>query len=1330
MLLDRIDIDVHGPLHHVRLGPFAEQLNVVYAPPGAGKTAIARFVRDSLLDREYPRGMLSASSGRVVWANRSGLVHCRREQDGTATGRRSVDFEARGSAPDVPSSTASWLSEFWHGSSSGRAIESLKLPESIVDGVITDTAITSLARVVSACVRAGLDSSENYQSVPLHGCAGDEQHNDREHRRLRRELAEIEAELARLEAEPMPPGIDPHRAHTRLAELHQRAHRLRARQSELYRWIEEIDRVLGREAGGPDEFTAATRAVRYQRDAAVADDQLRRKLDELDAQMIRWRRVLAEVRGLQRALLAADDRHFSAFAYNTFDDAALSQLRLRGFLHSIDHHRDVERPEFFYTDPYRPLHTIDDIDYRIDSATRQIDWLVARYQDSGGWLASWYEDIPATVDYLGTVGLGKALRRIRQDLQHVRAAALRGHAAWSDRPAAAGCGHHRDELRHAEQWLAAAIEQLDRRRRTLIRDAGFDRDRQASGLTEQRQHDLDLLYRDRQASRAELDRVTAELDGLWTAAGELRRAMRTLPVIDPRWYDDVLGSPHPAAAFGPFGYDPESRRSRLDVPLPRAERAAALHRRRDQILAQLHVTYRTAPSRSPLSALASQWLLRLSGGRLRQVCWPYRAFASDRRSYHRLSAAATGVTIDGRDELACPAADRALGVLAVRMAAGELLSQTGRTVPLLLETDATLSGMCGDRSAEIDPYGDHGVLSRSNAPLAAALRDYARDGRQVVLMTSDQPLADQVARVGARPFQIHARPVVHAHRPLWQPHYRPERYVGPHPHTYGNHDVPWGAQPQSTVTTDAIDINRDFDVAWREAYGVYDGHDRMDRVRRYGGEAVTSERTDWPRDGYEFRDGYYYSPSYTTTPAPSGTGVAPQLTRDGAKTESMGPPASPFFLTVDSPIDQAPSVDAVAAARLRGLQVTHVTHLMQQDANRLADALGLACVDAATIRSWQAECRLVCRVPHLRGFDARVLVGCGVTTPAQLAAIHPVDLLQKVESFLATERGQQILLSGSSHELSRITTWIAAANSGDENAVAGFGRHRHRGGLQRVARTRRSWSNPQAAAADARRDDPNYPFDSARYEYEGEFDSQRGRRRRSLRSSRQRTTGDGARRRIRDRAGLAAGSVRRDRASASIVRGSDARAERTGSGDRQPGLSRAKVRRQRRSRDLVSYATDERSAPQAADGEFKFYLHRDSPVVDAPSIGARMADRLNAIGIDTVDDLLSIDHESLAAQLNLRRVDAQTVLGWQQQATLVCRVPMLRGHDAQLLVAADVTTPEQLAACDADRLFAIIDPIARSSDGKRIIRGGKRPDLAEVTDWIRYGREHRELIAA
>ena len=304
------------------------------------------------------------------------------------------------------------------------------------------------------------------------------------------------------------------------------------------------------------------------------------------------------------------------------------------------------------------------------------------------------------------------------------------------------------------------------------------------------------------------------------------------------------------------------------------------------------------------------------------------------------------------------------------------------------------------------------------------------------------------------------------------------------------------------------DVNRNFDMAWREAYGVYDNPERFNNHQL--------PPTDWATDGIAFRDGFYFADSYSTTPPAVRTAVQttlqstgyvsedgePMWLQDGIATGiSTGTQAqslannrvrkikSPFYLTVDSQIDQAPSVDAVAASRLRGLNVTHVNHLMQQDANRLADSLGLANVDAATIRRWQSECRLVCRVPQLRGFDARVLVGCGVTDPAHLTSIHPADLLDRVEAFLATDAGQRILRSGSSFELARITSWIAAGNSSNPN--------RHRS-------NRRDAASQIVNGRVIRGSEPTFAFDSDRYEYEvagsGDLNTAGRRQRRAIRT--------------------------------------------------------------------------------------------------------------------------------------------------------------------------------------------------------------------------------------
>ncbi|WP_437225529.1 DUF4332 domain-containing protein [Planctomicrobium sp. SH661] len=154
------------------------------------------------------------------------------------------------------------------------------------------------------------------------------------------------------------------------------------------------------------------------------------------------------------------------------------------------------------------------------------------------------------------------------------------------------------------------------------------------------------------------------------------------------------------------------------------------------------------------------------------------------------------------------------------------------------------------------------------------------------------------------------------------------------------------------------------------------------------------------------------------------------------------------------------------------------------------------------------------------------------------------------------------------------------------------------------------------------------------------------------------------------------------------------------------------------------------SESEGAESTWKFYLQFDSPIVDAPSIGPRMAERLNAIGVERVSHLLAARPTELAQRLNRRDVTPENVLAWQQQANLMCRVPQLRGHDVQVLVTCKITDPETLAAMSPTQLFALVEPFVNSRDGVRMLRSSRVPDLAEVTDWINFARQSPSLKAA
>ena len=145
------------------------------------------------------------------------------------------------------------------------------------------------------------------------------------------------------------------------------------------------------------------------------------------------------------------------------------------------------------------------------------------------------------------------------------------------------------------------------------------------------------------------------------------------------------------------------------------------------------------------------------------------------------------------------------------------------------------------------------------------------------------------------------------------------------------------------------------------------------------------------------------------------------------------------------------------------------------------------------------------------------------------------------------------------------------------------------------------------------------------------------------------------------------------------------------------------------------------------DAPPKFYLELTDPIEQAPSIGPRTAERLGAIGIRTVADFLQADPAATAARLKRRSVDGNVIRVWQQQTILVCRVPWLRGHDAQILVACGVTDPEALAKLDAASFWKTVQPFVESAEAKRMLRNSKAPDLEEVTHWIQWAGQARTL---
>jgi Domain of unknown function (DUF4332)/Zinc dependent phospholipase C len=135
------------------------------------------------------------------------------------------------------------------------------------------------------------------------------------------------------------------------------------------------------------------------------------------------------------------------------------------------------------------------------------------------------------------------------------------------------------------------------------------------------------------------------------------------------------------------------------------------------------------------------------------------------------------------------------------------------------------------------------------------------------------------------------------------------------------------------------------------------------------------------------------------------------------------------------------------------------------------------------------------------------------------------------------------------------------------------------------------------------------------------------------------------------------------------------------------------------------------------------YLSEGDALEAAPSIGPKMVERFAAIGVHTVGDFLKEDAEQLASRLADHHFDSETLLDWQDQAKLVMSVPGLRGTHAQLLVGAGYKTAQAIAEADPLALSASILKFATTSDGKRVLREGRAPDIEKIKSWVEFAKQ-------
>ena len=158
--------------------------------------------------------------------------------------------------------------------------------------------------------------------------------------------------------------------------------------------------------------------------------------------------------------------------------------------------------------------------------------------------------------------------------------------------------------------------------------------------------------------------------------------------------------------------------------------------------------------------------------------------------------------------------------------------------------------------------------------------------------------------------------------------------------------------------------------------------------------------------------------------------------------------------------------------------------------------------------------------------------------------------------------------------------------------------------------------------------------------------------------------------------------------------------------------------------------TDRRLTTVQRGEELKFFLSPSSGLEAAPSIGRDTAALLASFGVQTVHDLLESDTNTLASLLANHQITASIIEQWKSQSELVCTIPKLRSHDAQILVACGKNDVKEIVNLTPEQLFRIVGLFCETNEGEKVIGSGRKPNLKEVTEWISRARHSRPLKAA
>ncbi|MBX3434954.1 MAG: DUF4332 domain-containing protein [Pirellulales bacterium] len=163
------------------------------------------------------------------------------------------------------------------------------------------------------------------------------------------------------------------------------------------------------------------------------------------------------------------------------------------------------------------------------------------------------------------------------------------------------------------------------------------------------------------------------------------------------------------------------------------------------------------------------------------------------------------------------------------------------------------------------------------------------------------------------------------------------------------------------------------------------------------------------------------------TPKPSVKDARNRSARKSRAAASPSQRAQRYYLELESPVVDAPAIGEKMSQALAGVGIRTVADLLACDPGSVAEELGERRVTFERIRDWQAQARLVCRIPELRGVAAQLLVACGYAAPEQIAGANAGELAERIGTFCRTTDGQRILRNSPVPTVAKVAQWIVNA---------------------------------------------------------------------------------------------------------------------------------------------------------------------------------------------------------------------------------------------------------------------------------------------------------------